>query len=137
MNILGLNIKRIKDKEELKSILLSFNQKEEDIKNISDGNNFLLNNNFLAGYKNINKDCILVYMVRDETNKDNIYIRKKLKLFKAFIDRQTNIKHKKVISGVRADKEVAIKLNICLFKYMTDPIKLEDDNEYIYFRNYK
>ncbi len=137
MKILGLNIRRIKDKKELKNILIVFNQKETDIKNIEDGYNFLLNDNFLMGYKCLSENHIIVYMLKDDTkNKDNIYIRKKIKIFKAFIERQAIRKHKNVVSGVRIDRKEAIKLNDYLFDYRTNPIELEDGYSYILYKNF-
>lgn len=150
MKILGLNIRRIKDKKELKNILMAFNQNIEYYKNIEDGYNFLLNDNFLMGYKNLPANTVMVYMVRDDNNnnnnnkdnnnktnnRDNIYIRKKIKIFKAFIERQKTRKHKNVVSGVRVDRKEALKLNDYLFDYRTDPMKLEDGYSYILYKNF-
>lgn len=62
MKILGLNIRRIKDKKELKNILIAFKQNLEYYKNIEEGYNFLLNDNFLIGYKCLPENHIIVYM---------------------------------------------------------------------------
>ena len=116
---------------------MKLNQKETDIKNIEDGYNFLLNDNFLMGYKCLSENHIIVYMLKDDTkNKDNIYIRKKIKIFKAFIERQAIRKHKNVVSGVRIDRKEAIKLNDYLFDYRTNPIELEDGYSYILYKNF-
>ncbi len=137
MKILGLNIRRIKDKKELKDILIAFNQNIEHYENIEDGYNFLLNDNFLMGYKCLPENHIIVYMLKDNTkNKDNIYIRKKIKIFKTFIERQKTRKHKNVVSGVRIDRKEAIKLNDYLFDYRTDPIALEDGYSYVLYKNF-
>ena len=134
MKILDLEVKRIKKESELTDILKSFGG--EDLKHISElksAHNFLINNNFLVGYKELIKDTIIVYMAHDEA-KDNIYVRKKLRIFEAFLNKHKN---KNIGSGVRIEKKKALKFNELLFNRKTDPMKLMDGNVYIIYKNFK
>lgn len=136
MNILGLEVKRIKTNENLKCILEKLNSFNEEVyKSLNGGCNFLINDNFLVGYKKlINENIIMVYMARDdEKNNDGIYARKKLRLFKSFLEKH---KDKKIISCVNVKRKEAKKLNEILFDYKTKPIKFID-NKYIVYKNFK
>ncbi len=86
MRVLGINIKLIR-RNELKNILKKLNSYDAEIyNNMKDGHNFLINNNFLVGYKNLINDIIIVYIARDDKkNYDGIYVRKKIKIFKRLI----------------------------------------------------
>ena len=103
--------KRIKD-EELEK-LKDFT--EYDFFNfLKGGKNFLIDDNFLIGYKEYkikNIKIKLCYM--EHNNKDNIYVRKKIKLFKKLIK-------KDFISVVDIDNKKALKFNKYLFLFNTD-----------------
>ena len=135
MRVLGINIKLIR-RNELKNILKKLNSYDAEIyNNMKDGHNFLINNNFLVGYKNLINDIIIVYIARDDKkNYDGIYVRKKIKIFKRFLEKYLG--NKKVVSGVRIERKEALKMNEYLFQYKTDPLKLDDGNTYVIYKNF-
>ena len=100
--------------------------KDEDLRELKDfteyeyfnllegGKNFLIDDVFLIGYKEYkikNTKIKLCYM--EHNNKDNIYVRKKLKMLKKLIKNN-------FISMVNTDNTKAIKFNKHLFLYNTD-----------------
>lgn len=139
MKVLGLTMRGIR-KYELKEILTNKIKNNNPIvyDNLREGHNFLLNDNFILGYRNIpncDNNAVLVYILRDDNRvNDGIYIRKKIRIIKAYIDKY--LKDKIIFSYVRTDRKEALKLNDYLFNYkIIEPIKLEDNNLYIFYRN--
>lgn len=105
-------IKKLKD-EELEKTLKGFTEYDY-IYSLKGGINFLINNNFLIGYKKYkidDKDIKICYMANN--NEDNIYIRKKLKLLKKLV--KDNF-----ISVVDINNKKAIKFNKHLFLFETN-----------------
>ena len=105
-------IRKLKD-EELDETLKGFTEYNY-IYSLKGGVNLLINNNFLIGYKKYkidDKDIKICYMANN--NKDNIYIRKKLKLFKKLIKND-------FVSVVDVENKKALKFNKHLFLFETN-----------------
>lgn len=136
MKVLGLDMRHIR-KHELKDILVNKIKDDSIYYDISEGCNFLINNTFLLGYSKIPfvENTVYVYMVNNKyENDDGIYVRKKLKIMQAYINKF--LKDKKIISYVKSDNKKAQKLNSLLFKFKSDPVRILGSS-YIFYKNYK